>query len=86
MEISSLNVKKNLKPMKKKIKDLDRHLQFTKANRNMKAGSLDSTKSMIEKAKTNKKGKTNDYILTGKETQEEFNKMMTDKNGRIVFR
>ena len=52
----------------------------------MKAGSLDSTKSMIEKAKTNKKGKTNDYILTGKETQEEFDKMMTDKNGRIVFR
>ena len=75
-----------LKAHEKKIKDLDRHLQFTKANRNMKAGSLDSTKSMIEKAKTNKKGKTNDYILTGKETQEEFNKMMTDKNGRIVFR
>ena len=41
---------------------------------------------MIEKAKTNKKGKTNDYIFTGKETKEEFDKMMSDKNGRLVFK
>ena len=75
-----------LKAHEKKISAMDLDLRHTKAKRNLKAGSLDSTKSMIEKAKTNKKGKTNDYILTGKETQEEFNKMMTDKNGRIVFR
>ena len=75
-----------LKAHKKKVSAMDLDLRHTKAKRNLKAGSLDSTKSMIEKAKTNKKGKTNDYILTGKETQEEFNKMMTDKNGRIVFR
>ena len=41
---------------------------------------------MIEKAKTNGKGKTNDYVFTGKETKEEFDKMMSDKNGRLVFR
>lgn len=75
-----------LKAHEKKVSAMDLDLRHTKAKRNLKAGSLDSTKSMIEKAKTNKKGKTNDYILTGKETQEEFNKMMTDKNGRIVFR
>lgn len=75
-----------LKAHEKKVSAMDLDLRHTKANRNLKAGSLDSTKSMIEKAKKNGKGKTNDYILTGKETQEEFNKMMTDKNGRIVFR
>lgn len=75
-----------LKAHEKKVSAMDLDLRHAKANRNLKAGSLDSTKSMIEKAKKNGKGKTNDYILTGKETQEEFNKMMTDKNGRIVFR
>lgn len=75
-----------LKAHEKKISVMDLDLRHTKTKRNLKAGSLDSTKSMIEKAKKNGKGKTNDYILTGKETQEEFNKMMTDKNGRIVFR
>lgn len=75
-----------LKAHEKKISAMDLDLRHTKAKRNLKVGSLDSTKSMIEKAKKNGKGKTNDYILTGKETQEEFNKMMTDKNGRIVFR
>lgn len=75
-----------LKAHEKKISVMDLDLRHTKAKRNLKAGSLDSTKSMIEKAKKNGKGKTNDYILTGKETQEEFDKMMTDKNGRIVFR
>lgn len=75
-----------LKAHEKKISTMDLDLRHTKAKRNIKAGSLDSTKSMIEKAKKNGKGKTNDYILTGKETKEEFDKMMTDKNGRIVFR
>lgn len=75
-----------LKAHEKKISAMDLDLRHTKAKRNLKVGSLNSTKSMVEKAKKNGKGKTNDYILTGKETQEEFNKMMTDKNGRIVFR
>lgn len=75
-----------LKAHEKKISVMDLDLRHTKAKRNLKAGSLDSTKSMVEKAKKNGKGKTNDYIFTGKETKEEFDKMMTDKNGRIVFR
>lgn len=75
-----------LKAHEKKISAMDLDLRHTRAKRNLKVGSLDSTKSMIEKAKKNGKGKTNDYILTGKETKEEFDKMMTDKNGRIVFR
>lgn len=75
-----------LKAHEKKISAMDLDLRHTKAKRNLKVGSLDSTKSMIEKAKKNGKGKTNDYIFTGKETKEEFDKMMTDKNGRIVFR
>lgn len=75
-----------LKAHEKKISAMDLNLRHTKAKRNLKAGSLDSTKSMIEKAKKNGKGKTNDYTFTGKETKEEFDKMMTDKNGRIVFR
>lgn len=75
-----------LKAHEKKISAMDLDLRHTKAKRNLKVGSLDSTKSMVEKAKKNGKGKTNDYIFTGKETKEEFDKMMTDKNGRIVFR
>ena len=75
-----------LKAHEKKISAMDLDLRHTRAKRNLKVGSLNSTKSMIEKAKKNGKGKTNDYILTGKETQDEFDKMMTDKNGRIVFR
>lgn len=75
-----------LKAHEKKISAMDLDLRNTKAKRNLKAGSLNSTKSMVEKAKKNGKGKTNDYIFTGKETKEEFDKMMTDKNGRIVFR
>lgn len=75
-----------LKAHEKKISVMDLDLRHTKAKRNLKAGSLNSTKSMVEKAKKNGKGKTNDYIFTGKETKEEFDKMMTDKNGRIVFR
>lgn len=75
-----------LKAHEKKISTMDLNLRHTKAKRNLKAGSLDSTKSMIEKAKKNGKGKTNDYTFTGKETKEELDKMMTDKNGRIVFR
>lgn len=75
-----------LKAHEKKISAMDLDLRHTKAKRNLKVGSLDSTKSMIEKAKKNGKGKTNDYTFTGKETKEEFDKMMTDKNGRIVFR
>lgn len=75
-----------LKAHEKKISAIDLDLRHTKAKRNLKVGSLDSTKSMVEKAKKNGKGKTNDYTFTGKETKEEFDKMMTDKNGRIVFR
>lgn len=75
-----------LKAHDKKVKNLDLDLRFTKVARDNKAGDLKSTKSMIEKAKTNGKGKTNDYIFTGKETKEEFDKMMNDKNGRLVFR
>lgn len=75
-----------LKAHEKKISAMDLDLRHTKAKRNLKVGSLDSTKSMVEKAKKNGKGKTNDYTFTGKETKEEFDKMMTDKNGRIVFR
>ena len=75
-----------LKAHEKKISAMDLDLRHTKAKRNLKAGSLDSTKSMVEKAKKNGKGKTNDYTFTGKETKEEFDKIMTDKNGRIVFR
>ena len=75
-----------LKAHEKKISAMDLDLRNTKAKRNLKASSLDGTKNMIEKAKKNGKGKTNDYTFTGKETKEEFDKMMTDKNGRIVFR
>lgn len=75
-----------LKAHEKKVSAMDLDLRHTKAKRNLKAGSLNSTKSMVEKAKKNGKGKTNDYTFTGKETKEEFDKMMTDKNGRIVFR
>lgn len=75
-----------LKAHEKKISAMDLDLRHTKAKRNLKASSLDGTKNMIEKAKKNGKGKTNDYTFTGKETKEEFDKMMTDKNGRIVFR
>lgn len=75
-----------LKAHEKKISAMDLDLRHTKAKRNLKAGSLDSTKSMIEKAKKNGKGKTNDYTFTGKETKEEFDKMMSDKNSRLVFK
>lgn len=75
-----------LKAHEKKVSAMDLDLRHTKAKRNLKASSLDGTKNMIEKAKKNGKGKTNDYTFTGKETKEEFDKMMTDKNGRIVFR
>ena len=74
-----------LKAHEKKVNNLDLNLKWNKANRDNTASSLKSTKSMIEKAKTNKKGKTNDYTFTGKETKEEFDKMMSDKNGRLVF-
>ena len=75
-----------LKAHDRKINNLDIDLGFTRVARDHTAKGLKSTKSMIEKAKTNGKGKTNDYTFTGKETREEFNKMMTDKNGRLVFR
>lgn len=75
-----------LKAHENKISVMDLDLRHTKAKRNLKASRLDGTKNMIEKAKKNGKGKTNDYTFTGKETKEEFDKMMTDKNGRIVFR
>lgn len=74
-----------LKAHDRKINNLNIHLGFARVNRDSKAKDLESTKSMIEKAKTNGTGKTNDYTFTGKETREEFNKMMTDKNGRLVF-
>lgn len=75
-----------LKAHEKKVSAMDLDLRHIKANRGLKASSLDPTKSMIEKAKTNGKGKTNDYIFDGKQTAEDFDKMMSDKNGRIVFR
>lgn len=74
-----------LKAHEKKISVMDLDLRHTKAKRNLKASSLDGTKNMIEKAKKNGKGKTNDYTFTGKETKEEFDKMMSDKNSRLVF-
>lgn len=74
-----------LKAHDRKINNLNIHLEFDRANRDNKARSLKSTKDMIEKAKTNGTGKTNDYHFTGKETKEEFDKMMTDKNGRLVL-
>lgn len=55
-----------LKAHEKKISAMDLDLRHTKAKRNLKAGSLDSTKSMVEKAKKNGKDKTNDYTFTGK--------------------
>lgn len=75
-----------LKAHDRKINNQDIHLKFAKVARDSKARDLESTKNMIEKAKTNGKGKTNDYVFTGKETKEEFDKMMSDKNGRLVFR
>lgn len=75
-----------LKAHEKKISAMDLDLRHTKAKRNLKASSLDGTKNMIEKAKKNGKGKTNDYTFTGKETKEEFDKMMSDKNSRLVFK
>ena len=75
-----------LKAHEKKISVMDLDLRNTKAKRNLKASSLDGTKNMIEKAKKNGKGKTNDYTFTGKETKEEFDKMMSDKNSRLVFK
>lgn len=75
-----------LKAHEKKISVMDLDLRHTKAKRNLKASSLDGTKNMIEKAKKNGKGKTNDYTFTGKETKEEFDKMMSDKNSRLVFK
>ena len=75
-----------LKAHEKKISAMDLDLRHTKAKRNLKASSLDGTKNMIKKAKKNGKGKTNDYTFTGKETKEEFDKMMSDKNSRLVFK
>lgn len=75
-----------LKAHEKKISVMDLDLRHTKAKRNLKASSLDGTKNMTEKAKKNGKGKTNDYTFTGKETKEEFDKMMSDKNSRLVFK
>lgn len=75
-----------LKAHEKKISIMDLDLRHTKAKRNLKASSLDGTKNMIEKAKKNGKGKTNDYTFTGKETKEQFDKMMSDKNSRLVFK
>lgn len=75
-----------LKAHEKKISVMDLDLRHTKAKRNLKTSSLDGTKNMIEKAKKNGKGKTNDYTFTGKETKEEFDKMMSDKNSRLVFK
>ena len=75
-----------LKAHDRKVNNLDIHLSYAKLTRDSKARDLKSTKNMIEKAKTNGKGKTNDYVFTGKETKEEFDKMMNDKNGRLVFR
>ena len=75
-----------LKAHDRKVNNLNIHLDYAKVARDSKARDLESTKSMIEKAKTNGKGKTNDYVFTGKETKEEFDKMMSDKNGRLVFR
>lgn len=75
-----------LKAHEKKVSAMDLDLRHTKAKRNLKASSLDGTKNMIEKAKKNGKGKTNDYTFTGKETKEEFDKMMSDKNSRLVFK
>lgn len=75
-----------LKAHEKKISAMDLDLRHTKSKRNLKASSLDGTKNMIEKAKKNGKGKTNDYTFTGKETKEEFDKMMSDKNSRLVFK
>lgn len=74
-----------LKAHDRKVNNLDIHLSYAKLNRDSKARDLKSTKNMIEKAKTNGKGKTNDYVFTGKETKEEFDKMMNDKNGRLVI-
>lgn len=65
---------------------MDLDLRHTKAKRNLKASSLDGTKNMIEKAKENGKGKTNDYILDLNQTTEDIHKMMTDKNARPVFK
>ena len=75
-----------LKAHDRKVNNLNIHLDYAKVARDSKARDLESTKNMIEKAKTNGKGKTNDYVFTGKETKEEFDKMMSDKNGRLVFR
>lgn len=75
-----------LKAHDRKVNNLNIHLDYAKVARDSKARDLESTKNMIEKAKTNGKGKTNDYVITGKETKEEFDKMMSDKNGRLVFR
>lgn len=74
-----------LKAHDRKVNNLNIHLDYAKVARDGKARDLESTKNMIEKAKTNGKGKTNDYVFTGKETKEEFDKMMSDKNGRLVF-
>lgn len=46
-----------LKAHEKKISAMDLDLRHTKAKRNLKAGSLDSTKSMVEKAKKMVKAK-----------------------------
>lgn len=75
-----------LKAHEKKISAMDLDLRHTKAKRNLKASSLDGTKNMIEKAKKNGKGKTNDYILDLNQTTEDIHKMMTDKNARPVFK
>lgn len=75
-----------LKAHEKKISVMDLDLRHTKAKRRLKASSLDGTKNMIEKAKKNGKGKTNDHIMDLNQTTEDIHKMMTDKNARLVFK
>ena len=74
-----------LKAHEKKVSAMDLDLRHIKANRALKVSSLDGTKNMIEKAKKNSKGKTNDYIIDGNQTTEDIHKMMNDKNARPVF-
>lgn len=74
-----------IKSHQNRLSNADLRLRGSKAGRGSLEQSIDSTKRSLENAKKNN-GKTKDYKMTGKPfKKDEFEKIMTDPNGRLVF-
>ena len=74
-----------IKSHERRLITTDLNLRGSKAGRNLTAQNIKSTKKAIESAKKNN-GKTRDYKMTGKQFEkDEFDKIMSDPNGRLVF-